>query len=104
MGHVGSGRLGAEHHRQTGAGSRVRRRAPRIFNGLDRAEAIDTGRIGAELAVALEVAILLVLRALGKVNLLCIALPDLNRRVADRAAGRVEHPAGQVGDLADGRG
>ena len=37
------------------------------------------------------------------INLFRVALPDLDQSIPHRAARRVEHLAGQVGDLADGR-
>src|SRR3712207_7970807 len=38
-----------------------------------------------------------------QVDAAVVALPDLDDRVADRVALGVEDPAGQVGDLPDGR-
>jgi hypothetical protein len=39
-----------------------------------------------------------------EVNLVGVALPDLDESVPDRAARPVENPSCQMGDLAHGRG
>ena len=84
------------------------RRAAGVRDRLDGAEVVLAGRAGQEPAEALEVLVLLVLLlvAVGRVQVdaLGVALPDLDQGVADRVALGVEDPAGQVGDLADGRG
>src|SRR5690606_24748062 len=78
----------------------MRRGAPRIRYRLDRAEAILALGIRLELAVSLEVLVLLVLLpaavARVQVNRVGVALPDLDQRVADRFAGQAENPPGQM--------
>jgi hypothetical protein len=79
------------------------RRAAGIRHRLDRAEVVFAAGAGEESAVALEVAIATagVAAAGVQVDAVSVGLPDLDDRVADRLAARVEDAAGQVRDLAD---
>ena len=67
-----------------------------VGDRLDGAEAVLAGRAGGEPAEPLEVLVLLVLLGVAvagvEVDLVGVALPDLDRRVADRAARRRRAP------------
>ena len=81
---------------------------PGIRDRLDRPEVVLAVRAGREPAEALEVLVLLIAGRAAvagvQVHLVGVALPDLDGRIPHGAPGRAQDAAGQVRDLADGRG
>src|SRR5262249_23735515 len=80
------------------------RAAAGIGNRLDGAKAILALLVRGESAEALEVAVTSA-AAVGagvQVDAVAVDLPDLNDEIVESGAAGREHPAGEVGDFADG--